>query len=377
MLTIVKENPEEHNGTEDTKCQVEIPFKGAQRRPLDSTVITEILKQYNPSAVLINSELQIVYSHGDTSPFLNFASGCPNYNILNMIREEIAGELKNAILLSRKEKKNTLGGYNALEHHTFLTSFEVVYLPSYEDHYLIIFHKTPLPSRDDMNLNEFKKEWKATNEEPASDANEVQPAQEILTISETEIESRNIELSALTEELQYRSNAFYLMRNLYETALNTMRQPMLVIDKKAVVSSANSSFYNFFKTNHQETLGISIFELGNHHWNIPEFKEAVLKKLFGQETVENLRIEFNLDGKTKKTMILNASKIPDSKPDGMICIALEDITELENSEQCIENKNLEIASSKKHLEQFTAAARNSLLEPVNKIHMFGKKNTGC
>lgn len=72
-------------------------------------------------------------------------------------------------------------------------------------------------------------------------------------------------------------------------------------------------------------------------------------------------------------MILNAAPIINSNPDGMTLIALEDITDLEQSNLTLKAKNLELENYNKQLETFTSAASDSLLEPIRKIYMFGKK----
>ncbi len=334
-------------------------------------IATDVLQQYSPSAVIVNSELEIVYFHGDTSPFLQPASGKPSFNILNMVSDELAFELKDAILQSRSKKKNFVGKHTAVKKQKFLTSFEVIYLPSYKDLSLIIFRKTL--STDEIQNKQSEEPIETTNEKPVPNSNEAQLINEQLAISEEELQSSNEELSCINDELQDRNRELALLQNFYETAVNTIREPILIIDKNAIVSSANPSFYTYFKTSPEETEGISIFDLGNSHWDSIPFKESVLKKLAGQKMVENFKIQFNLEDGTIKTMILNASRLPNSIPEGMILIALEDITDLEKSKEAVKHKNQELLHNKKQLEYFTNAAKNNLLEPINKIYMFGKK----
>lgn len=352
-----------------------------------------LLQQYSPAAVIINEELEIVYFHGDTSPFLQPASGKPSFNILNMVREELGFDLRNAILKSRNEKKNISGAHIAVKKQNFLTSFEVIYLPSNSDLLLIIFCKVPMYSSQ-MNNSELEKELEqlrgdfkrvteeqqiyfeelqTTNEELLLNTEELQLVNEQLTVSAEELQSNNEELSCINDELRDRRQELDLMRNFYESIVNTIREPLVIINKNAVVKSANPSFYKYFKTSQEETEGLPIFEVGNYSWNIPEFKETVLKKLVHQDAVENFKIQFTLENGIKKVMILNASRIADSIPNDMILIALEDITDLEESNASVKSKNQELINYNKQLESFTVAASHNLLEPGRKIYMFGKK----
>ncbi|MXO05296.1 CheR family methyltransferase [Flavobacterium sp. HBTb2-11-1] len=358
-----------------------------------------LLENFSPAAVMINEQLEIVYFHGDTSPFLQPASGKPSFNILNMVREEISLELRNAILKARNEKKNFSGGHIAVKKQSFLTSFEVIFLPSNLDLLLIVFCKKTLSHSElitnaESPSNEFQKELhqlrgdfkrvteeqqiyfeelQNTNVELLTNTEELQLINEKLTASAEELQSNNKELSFLNEELQNRRDELALMRNFYESIVKTIREPVIIIDQNAAIKSANPSFYNYFNTIQEETEGISIFEIGSCHWNIPEFKESVLKKVNQGETIENFKINFILENGIKKTMLLNAAPIINSVPEGMILIALEDITELESSNESIKNKNLELKSYGVHLELFTNAASHNLLEPGRKIYMFGKK----
>ncbi|MEL1255932.1 CheR family methyltransferase [Flavobacterium sp. DGU38] len=365
-----------------------------------------LLEQYSPAAVIINEEFEIVHFHGDTSPFLQPASGKPSFNILNMVGEEIGFELHNAILKTRNEKKNFSGGDVPVKKQNFLTSFEVIFLPSYPDLLLIIFckktilHHQPVYTEQNPNeelekeLNQLRGDFKrvteeqqiyfeelqttneelqTSNEELLNNTEQLQIKNEQLTASAQELRSNNEELTCVNDELQDRREKLALMQNFYESIVNTIREPLIIIDKNTVIKSANPAFYKYFKTIEEETEGFSIFEIGNSHWNTPEFKESVLKKLSQQEIVENFKIQFDLGNGVKKTVLLNASPIINSIPEGMILLALEDISDLEQSNNTLENKNLELISYSKQLESFTEAASHTLLEPGRKIYMFGKK----
>lgn len=357
-----------------------------------------LLEHFSPAAVIINEDLEIVHFHGDTSPFLQPQSGKPSFNILNMVGNEIGFELRNAILKSRNEKKNISGGNIAIKKQNFITSFEVIFLASNPDLLLIIFCKKNIlqaqPVHAEYHTEELEKELnqlrgdfkrvteeqqiyfeelQTTNEELLTNTEELQLKNEQLTASAEELQSNNEELSCVNDELQDRREELALMQNFYESIVKTIREPLIIIDKNALIKSANPAFYKYFNSLEEETEGFSIFEIGNSHWNTPEFKESVLKKLNEHEIVENFKMQFDLGNGIKKTMLLNATPIVNSMPEGMILLALEDITDLEHSNDSIKNKNLELLSYNKQLESFTEAASHNVLEPGRKIYMFGKK----
>ncbi|WP_426485240.1 CheR family methyltransferase [Flavobacterium sp. 2] len=384
-----------NKANDKTKLIYPIIFQEKDYRKIASDIL---LEQFSPAAVIINEDLEIVHFHGDTSPFLQPASGKPSFNILNMVGNELGFELQNYILKARNEKKNFSGEFIAVKKQSFLTSFEVIYLPSHTELLLIIFCKKnndPIKDKQAGSSNlqlekelqqlrsDFKRvteeqqiyfeELQTSNEELLSSTEELQLMNYQLENAAIELRSNNEELSCINAELKDRREELATMRNFYESIVKTVREPLLILDKNFIIKSANPAFYNYFKITEEQSEGFHIYDIGNGHWNIAEFKESVLKRVSQNEIVENFRIQFNFDTQGKKTMLVNAAPIVNSNPAGMILIALEDITDLEQSNESLKIKNEELEAYNKQLESFTAAASESLLEPIRKISMFAKK----
>ncbi|MFD1605401.1 CheR family methyltransferase [Flavobacterium artemisiae] len=356
-----------------------------------------LLEHLSPAAVLlINEDLEIVHFHGDTSQFLQQAPGKPSFNILHMVREEIAFELKNYITKARNEKKNFSGEFIAVKNQPQLTSFEIIYLSAHSELLLIIFYKKTIPALDSYHNNaqntekellqlrdDFKRvteeqliyfeELQTTNEELVSTNEELQMINLQLENSTHELQSNSQELSCVNDELRDYRQELTSVRNFYESIINTIKQPLVIIDKNFIIRNANPSFYNYFKTTEEQTEGFSILDIGNSNWNNPLFIESVLKKVSRNEIAENFKMQFNFDNSNKKTMLITASLLPDSTANGKILIALEDITDLEKSLESINSKNQELQLYTEMLESFTNSASDSLLEPIRRIYMFGKK----
>lgn len=359
-----------------------------------------LLEQYSPAAVVINEDFEIVHFHGDTSSFLQPSAGKPSFNIINMVSHEIRFSLRNAILKARNDKRNCTGGPITIKNQDFSTSFEVVYLPSNIELLLVIFHRKPNSAEKEAQnnntseqkeietqlfqlQNDFKylteeqqvyfEELRTSNEELLHRTEELQYLNEELQTSVEELHSNNQELSCTNDELQSHRKQLHSMRNFYESIVKTIREPLLIIDRNFIIHSANPSFYSYFKTSEELIEGISISEIGNALWNTVEFQELVMKKISRDQPVVNARIQFSENPAVKKVMIINAAPITDSIPEGLILIALEDITDLEKSNADLQLKNNELLKRSTQLESFTAAAGEQLLEPIRKMYMFGKK----
>ncbi|WP_163397809.1 CheR family methyltransferase [Flavobacterium fluviatile] len=359
-----------------------------------------LLTKYTPASVIINKNLDIVHFHGDISPFLAPSPGKPNFNVLKMAREGIGFELQNAISKIKEDKQNIRKDDIKVKAHSYQVSFEIFPLPNDDDHLMILFYKMPLPVTDrkihensaqnridklERELSQLRENIKRVTEEQQTAFEELQTSHEELLSSEEELQAMNEELETNTEELQSnneeltclndelvdRQIQLISMRNYSESIVKTIREPLLVISKDYIVKSANPAFYKYFNTSENITEGYSIFEIGNCQWDIPEFKQQ-LTKIDGDFSVENLKIDIVCADKNKKTIIVNASLILNSTPEGLILLALEDITDLVTTNELLTNKNIELQKHNEQLEAFTSAASHDLQEPLRKIHMFCK-----
>jgi two-component system, chemotaxis family, CheB/CheR fusion protein len=110
--------------------------------------------------------------------------------------------------------------------------------------------------------------------------------------------------------------------------VDTVREPMLVLDGDLTVESANRSFFNAFRVSPEETLGRHVYELGNGQWNIPRLRELLEGVLPASHTFDDFEVEHDFERIGRRTMLLNTRRIPPTarKPH-RILLAIEDITE--------------------------------------------------
>ena len=389
---------------------VQDKLKVGEIKPVPETdfrkIASDILfSQYTPASVIINDHLEIVHFHGDTSPFLSPSPGKPNFNILKMAREGISFELRNAILKVKNDKSNVRKENIQVKNQPYLVSFEIVELQNDDQHLMVLFYKNDLPEVDEENqltgknpdqnrINELEKELaqmredikrvteeqqtafeelQTTNEELLSSSEELQALNEELETSTEELQSNNEELMCVNDELMDRQEQLISMRNYSESIIKTIREPLLIIDKDFIIKSANPSFYKYFNTSENETVGFDFFEIGNCQWNIPEFKKQILKIIEGNMSMKDFKVDTVCAGIGKKIMMVNASPLLNGKPEGMVLLALEDITDLLSTNDQLTAKNNELQKYNEQLETFTSAASHDLQEPLRKIHMFCKR----
>jgi two-component system CheB/CheR fusion protein len=136
-------------------------------------------------------------------------------------------------------------------------------------------------------------------------------------------------------------------RQYAENILETMREPLIVLDTDLKVISANKSFYRTFKVDPKETEGRFIYDLGNRQWNIPKLQTLLGEILSKNKAIDNYEIENNFETIGPKTMLFNARRLAAMR---MILITIEDITERKQMER-------ELAQAKE--EEFRAIFDNA------------------
>ena len=60
-----------------------------------------------------------------------------------------------------------------------------------------------------------------------------------------------------------------------ESIINTVREPLIVLDQDLRVVTVSRSFYEVFKVKPEETVGQLIYDLGNKQWDIPKLRELL------------------------------------------------------------------------------------------------------
>ena len=115
---------------------------------------------------------------------------------------------------------------------------------------------------------------------------------------------------------------------LAQAIVDTIREPLLVLDKDLRVVSANRSFYLMFGMKRHDVQGRPVYALGEGQWNIPELR-LLLESIAPRHAVmEAYEVEQEFSGIGRRTMLLNARSVfYEENYDATILLAIEDITE--------------------------------------------------
>jgi two-component sensor histidine kinase len=114
---------------------------------------------------------------------------------------------------------------------------------------------------------------------------------------------------------------------LTRAIIDTIHDPLIVLDEKLCVIVASKSFYTKFKVKPIVTQHHLFYELGNGEWDIPALR-TLLKKVISQHTtIENYEVEHDFKTLGKRIMLVNAREIVYENGGKKMLLSIFDVTE--------------------------------------------------
>ncbi len=96
---------------------------------------------------------------------------------------------------------------------------------------------------------------------------------------------------------------------LAQAIVNTIPEPFLVLDAGLQVLSASRSFYAVFMVDPAQTIGRTLFALGDGQWDIPAL-HLLLENILPERTeMEGFEVEHDFPGLGRRIMLLDARKV--------------------------------------------------------------------
>lgn len=115
---------------------------------------------------------------------------------------------------------------------------------------------------------------------------------------------------------------------LAQCIVDTVREPVLVLDKGLRVIAASRSFYSAFKVSPQDTQGRLLYALGDGQWDIPRLRVLLEQIIPEHGVMEGYEVEYEFPDLGHRTMCLNAREVfSEGSADTTILLGIEDITE--------------------------------------------------
>ncbi|MFC7206319.1 chemotaxis protein CheB [Comamonas endophytica] len=373
-----------------------------------------LLSRFAPASILVDDRLNIVQFRGQTSPYLEHASGTASLNLHRVAHPGILLQLMPVIKEAQQSGLTVLKSDLRIETASGHREGTVEVIPLREpatksSFCLILFDANGRPqkaegrpeipeSEKDVRIRQLEEElgslrdylhatneaYEAALEESRSAQEELQSAneeflsgnEELVTARE-ELQASNEELTTANEEMMSRSRELQVLNtellqtrkeaefnaSYAESVIDTMAHPLLVLDQSLCIHRANNAFYDIFLTNPGMTLNRWFFDLGDGQWDIPELRLVLEQVLTVNKPVNSYRVNHDFPGIGRKSMLVHARKVPAmGHRSARLLLAFEDATAAED--------RLEMSLVDDHRkDEFIAVLAHELRNPLAPIRM--------
>ncbi len=378
------------------------PSRGARRRGTQEAVLSApgpladvwdevdtrkqvdriLLSRYTPAGVVVDEELEVIEIRGKASPYLSLPVGKMSFNLMKLIPdpglflgiEKLIHQARQSGEPARKERVP-----HDFEGTTCSLNVEVIPLTSSNKFTALVLleaipvgagesERAGMPSPDsgrDLQIHRLKQqlgdarhryvaamedhqasreESQNTTEEALSANEEMQSLNEELETAKEELQSINEELITINDELEAKNAALAQARDFAMSIVETVRQPLLVLDTDLHIKMANGAFYRAFQISPAEAEGQQIYSLSRGSWDMPRLRSALEGLLRDDNMFPDLEMEQDFPGVGRRSLVLTGCHINHLK---MILLAVDDVTERELAQQALRKTEENLRQSQK------------------------------
>ena len=372
-----------------------------------------LLARYAPTGVIVDAKDAIVEFRGEIDRYLEHTPGHASLDLFKMARKGLQLGLRQAIQEARKKDAPLRkAGLTLLrEGQLHRLDLEVIPLKGSRENdgaLLVLFVERPERTRGrgrpadrptraaaaDPNenaklrrelaeattyLQTVVQEHEAASEEAQSASEEIlsaneelQSVNEELETAKEEMESSNEELVTLNQEVRERNLELGHALDFANGIVETVRNPLLLLDADLRVQRANRAFLEHFQVDAHESVARRVYDLGNGQWNIPALRKALEAVLSSDAHLEGFEVEHDFPHLGRRTLVLNARKLRHDSEQESIVLAFEDRTDLKKAESDREALLVLEQDARKRAEQadrvkdeFVATLSHELRGPLN------------
>ncbi|MGF7174356.1 CheR family methyltransferase [Azospirillum doebereinerae] len=155
-------------------------------------------------------------------------------------------------------------------------------------------------------------------------------------------------------------------RDFAEAIVNTVREPLLVLDDALRVVGASAAFHRTFGSVPADTIGYPLWTVVAGGLAEPALREALERIIPDDAVVDALEIAVD-PGNDERRLLLNARRMSRGN---LILLAMEDITERARVRQALADAKMAAEQASASKTRFLAAASHDLRQPAQALTMF-------
>jgi two-component system CheB/CheR fusion protein len=98
-------------------------------------------------------------------------------------------------------------------------------------------------------------------------------------------------------------------RELAESIVATVREPLLLLNGDLRVVRANQAFYSAFESSREDTEGRSVYELCDRQWDVPDFRKLLEEIIPQRSSFDGYEMSLSIAGEGPRKVMLNARNV--------------------------------------------------------------------
>ena len=134
------------------------------------------------------------------------------------------------------------------------------------------------------------------------------------------------------DALKRSEEAITTARDYAEAIVETVRDPLVILDSELRVHTASRAFYHDFGGSPADSEGVFFGDLTHGRWNIPELLGKLEDILPKQRAFSNLEMTLYVEQRGTRTLLLRGRSLAETGLRARILLTLEDITERRHTE---------------------------------------------
>jgi len=159
-------------------------------------------------------------------------------------------------------------------------------------------------------------------------------------------------------------------RSYSDSIINTISQPLIVLDEELYVISASRSFYNIFSVEPEETVGRQLDAVDDGPLDNAAVRSFLDRLRHGERVIEDHQIDVELPPRGMRSLLVNALEIREEPlSTRKILATIEDITERKRASEAVDAARRVAEQANLGKSRFLAAASHDLRQPLQTLSL--------